>query len=711
MDVHLGQNQECQTYDPQQKDRASNVTLWMRYLPQWVLAQDVDQLLYDISPAYFLFEPNGNVAASAQLSCNTFWKYLGRPENKQILDYILLSKKLERVELESVWIYDQTQLYAGVQSECEAALARELPRWLRERYVYQWLRTSPPPDTAIRVVEKTMRVRQPRNIIQHWILLRYAEALMRVGREVDANLALTNVFDHSPSKRFRAMQLLNTDRSVMAESLRRARKSQRATLITMLSIQRPSARMQDMEEVWRLQPQSTYWLFLAMRELNKIEDRIHTGKNGDVRSDTISTVRLEKFLASVLPTGKRSWDEYVQLMLVQCALVRHDHTLANHRMAALGSPKDERVASYKRVLAVFNNIVTGAIHSKKEQEQLADMLLDVLADERLTRANIQRKVAQSLMRLAAARYARSGAIALGGLYNDMSSYWQGTEYFSQLWEAVATPAILHDVLKVLTTNAAPKLKALLQQTSDPQPREVYQLLSLTYSNIGNFSDAADAARRSETLIEDPIQRYREINDLEPFWPRWVGELRKTYRRWRASELYDSLAVLQLRACTNQSSSRDKILYAHALYSTTWYGSAWDLSQLTRSVDAYSTAYDSYGLRSDIYKWVLSTVPLRHRLHPSHSDYYEMKRSIVAYKNALASARSVEDRSEAAFMLALCDRRRQESIQQRTKQTFWSSDLVKIDHRKLEDYYKHYGATMFAVRNTCPLIASYLRSDS
>lgn len=690
--------------DPNGVDASNNISEWMTALGPSVRRSDIEIILYHTDPNSFQSSVDAR-PLTERFPGNTFIAYVCRPENREVLTYLELAKEIERLELNADWVYRLDHYYAAARAMAEKGLQRKPPQWLRQRFLYQWLRTYPLPDAVVYVLDKEFSGKAATTTIQRWILLRYAEALHSKNRPVDANLAVCEVFDMCPSKRPRALQLLDTKPHVTDATFQKASKRQRLILKTMLAMRDPLPRMTDVRSVYRLDPSSRYWIFLATRELDKLEDDLaewNTGRKRVPKVDRI--IELETFLTSTLPLKNAEWECYVRLMLAQCATLRHDHRAAIEQLTSMKHRPTKALDHQHAVLLAYHYIATGEIHGMAKQERLAKLLLEVRQEPEPTPDTTSMWVATSLAQLASREYAKSGSTALAFLYSTYFLYGQWVADY----EPYATSTMLNSALRILEGKELPNVSRFLSTGQPPSLEYMHQRLSCAYASEGRFRDAATSARAWESARGVDQYSISDVNGLEPFWPRYVGARRFTLRRWRASVLYDSLAMLEELAKQANTPCRTLLHRAHALYSTTYYGSSWRLSRMERGEDEPSKAPKESTYRTLAFKELPDRS--RHSISiGSNADYYSLRRAIAAYRKASACASSEAERSEAEYMLALCDRNRQLSVLGLSHRSYVVDPLDRINHSAFRKYYRRYGGTSFAQRYNCPTLRAYAGS--
>ncbi|MBS1561124.1 MAG: hypothetical protein JSS89_05925 [Bacteroidetes bacterium] len=695
-----GYERSVTSYDPSGKDASANVDDWMEVLGSSVRRKDVETILYGTAPEEFFAVMYGGSGPS-RYSDNSFITYVLKPENVHVLNYILLAKEMERLELSSTWVYNLEQHYTTVRGLLEKGLSKRMPTWLRQRYIYQWLRAYPVDSNVVWLLDREIGHGKSSSTIHRWILLRYAQALNAVHRPVDANLALCEVFDRCPSKRRRALQLFNTDTAALEQTFARASRKERVLLLTMVAMRDPSSRMVDVRRVYRLDRTSRYWLFLATRELNKIEDYLSGPGWEERRTLEPHRVReLESFLASTLPTGNAEWNCHIGLMLAQCATLRHAHDAAYRRLMSIKyRPTPALEYQYSTILA-FHYISTDRIHSRDDAERLASLLKALNHEPEASCDTSSKRVVSSLAQLASGAYAKRGSFAMAALFSTFgpTGWWSGP------WESVMTSTTLKEILSILQGDTLPNVHELLKSSIPSSLQSIHQLLSLAYCAEGRFAEAAASARVCENAPAFGDTFISDINELDPFYPRWVGRRRTVIKRWKASVLYDSLARLERMAIVKNVTARTLLDRAHALYSISYFGSAWYLSRSSRSDEMHSGRAVPYW--PSLFYSSLPPMSVTSTYNGSNKDYYLLERSINAYQRAREAASSTEERSEAEFMLALCEENRSAFLQDAPVQFSHQWPTKKNDHAAFRTYYRRYGNTEFAKRSFCPLLAEY-----
>lgn len=332
------------------------------------------------------------------------------------------------------------------------------------------------------------------------------------------------------------------------------------------------------------------------------------------------------------------------------------------------------------------------------------------------------------MRLTAAEYARRNNRTLAALYNSYAESHSTAGLYEHdvqnivSWYSYAEIDTWHYLFDLndyqqLRTYVLGRdfsgLQRFLATGAHPTSLDLNILGAYLHAGIERFDMAAQLYREVELQANYPLHPdYFSMQSTDPFWSRDVGPRRRSFRRYLRSELYDSLSVLQRKANATSATAREILQYAHALYSISFHGVSWYLSRGERHNVPERFDHVAAGRDGSLFSRIVIPQARRSPFAGTNTDYYDLQRVERTFRKALQRATNDDERGEAEFMLALCDRDRQVNRHLLLDVNPFTNDLFSlVSFAKFQKYYNRYGSTPFAQRSWCPLLATNVRRST
>ncbi|RMF24193.1 MAG: hypothetical protein D6765_12095, partial [Bacteroidetes bacterium] len=222
------------------------------------------------------------------LKGNRFAQHLKRHQCTETVDYLLFAKRCEPyVTLREPWLQTLPQREAmhALIAEGRRKFLQTRSQYLRLRYAYQLVRLA----HYARDYEKALDLydylmpkidpvisRMEDSILPYWILGHKAGALRALGRNVEASYLYALIFGRCPSKRESAFRsfLIRSDEE-WAECLRLCESdTERSFLYALRAHQRDAHAVEEMREIYALDPASPFLEPLLAREIAKLERQL-----------------------------------------------------------------------------------------------------------------------------------------------------------------------------------------------------------------------------------------------------------------------------------------------------------------------------------------------------------------------------------------------------------------------------------------------------
>lgn len=272
----------------------ANIREWREAAGNSASEADVRKILYHL-PAHKFFRQLPDT-----LSSNTFVQTLKRANNKPLMDYLLLSKKIEgALNKTDEWggvSYDFDEAKALIP-ETKAMYEKATSPFLKLRTAYQWMRLTQDLRENQRIYSSYIAPIQSNSWIKgsafYYTVVKSDDATRDLWEMNDwygtetpklstsaasaRNVQLAKAFQLAKDKRFRLMQLF--DRTQLTASVTAAQSVQdKATLHIMHGLRDPGRTLATMQAVYNLDPTNESLKMLVAREINKIEDWLLTTK-------------------------------------------------------------------------------------------------------------------------------------------------------------------------------------------------------------------------------------------------------------------------------------------------------------------------------------------------------------------------------------------------------------------------------------------------
>lgn len=248
-----------------------NLAEWYAYFGGKVDKESIDELIYKLpydGPSGPLFK-------------NKLYRYFKEGADKEVMNYILFSKKVEI--LLNIDIWSDVELNVP---QCEWALSKAVEQskasktdMLKLRYAYQAIVIAYYLADTKRLDEVYNNLVLPLNsnsVIAVWCTF-YKSNMIVNQAERFKQLAL--VFEKSRSKNVYIFQHFPTDPEVVSQILKRCQTpEEEAAVYCVLAFKNPARAMDQIKKIASLNPRTNLLDILLVREINKMEDWYYTDR-------------------------------------------------------------------------------------------------------------------------------------------------------------------------------------------------------------------------------------------------------------------------------------------------------------------------------------------------------------------------------------------------------------------------------------------------
>lgn len=265
----------------------ANVREWQERFCMMASATHIYELIYE-STLYDLRElrntlTSKNMPLPVSLRGNRFAAYIERNKCLETVDYLIFAKRCEPF----VTVVDAWELSANGEAAMRGLIEEGLRYFLdtesyyiRLRYAYQLVRLAHylrDYERTIELYEYLMpKIDNDPSIFDYWILGHKAGAMLKLGQRIEASYLYAKIFEHDFGKRESAYRSfdIRTEEEWQACLLLCATDKERATLYALRASAPDSKALEDMREIYRLDPDSPHLNTLLIKELKRLEKNL-----------------------------------------------------------------------------------------------------------------------------------------------------------------------------------------------------------------------------------------------------------------------------------------------------------------------------------------------------------------------------------------------------------------------------------------------------
>jgi hypothetical protein len=281
-------NTYFQGYELMQHDQ--NVAEWNTRICENALPEDIKEVIYQTSKETLELLRTATLSRSMQvpypINNNTFAKYLKRQKCTETVEYLLYAKECEpHVIAGDPWEETRRNVDAmeNLIKRGKGLFKDTKSQYLRLRYAYQLVRLAHYAglhQQALELYDFLMPKLdlyefdgQP-SLIYYWVLGHRAGALQALDNYPEAAYLYSLIYAHCPSKRvsaFRSFKIRSDEEWKAALRLCQT-DTERATLFAMRAGARDSRALEEMQEIYRLDPKNPFLEVLLVKEIQELEE-------------------------------------------------------------------------------------------------------------------------------------------------------------------------------------------------------------------------------------------------------------------------------------------------------------------------------------------------------------------------------------------------------------------------------------------------------
>jgi len=731
--------------DPMGNDRKRNIEEWQREIQEKINPDDIYQIQYKTEPESFVhsFETN----ALKEYLTNPFIKILATEKKyKDILDYLVFAKKAEASETDPDNNYfeqwgdnaDKSENYKlkkKLLEEAEEKLEKVKSSFLKDRYAFQLVRLSwqtgqyQKASDAYDIFFKDIN---PNSLMNNWAGLFKAMSLDRLNRKQEANRFYIHVFDNSDEKKLRSVQLFNRNLPVPENFTNR----EKSLVYVINSINFPGRALDRMEKIFELDKKNKYLPFLAMREINKLEDWMISSvylkseqdplycsyeynpdnmkeddpyyvKKKNLETDMEYLKKFKAFLNQLYEnTVLQEQKDYYSLALAHLSLLEENSQECKLYLSRISSNAGLSIQIQKQLEELWISIKTDNILSDTFKQKYITGLKDLLKkiadyNNSVNKPGEENKISYTFALSLAEEYKKRGDIVTYCLLKNISnikkdSFGGGLSctsvYSSDFYGSIrqfdfyASVSDMDRLIAFVRKNNKTDFEKYLAE----QPLmtiDAYKDLKGTIAfRNKDLKTAFETFASMDQDYWDSNYDYKNYLNEDPFIPKGLyNDNRRDFSyKFNKTDFVKTLLNLEKIAIgKNKQKAADAYLkLGHAFFNTSIFGNAWMMT--------------SYGW-SNNYTYYYKNIDC---LTPWIRDYITASIATVYYEKALSVAVENEQKAYATLML---------------NRTHWHNVMFTGNKKEKElaakyaiEYFENYaGKTAFDKQNECKGYEAYL----
>lgn len=596
------------------------------------------------------------------LQGNSFAEFVFEKKCTETLEYLLFAKRCEpHVVANDRWQApprDKEAMQALI-AEGQREFKRTKSAYIRLRYAYQLIRLahysgqyeqvlSLYDDLLPKVNKKAARWNE--SIIPWWIEGHRAGALLRQGDNVQASYLYTLVFQNCPGRRASAYQsfLIKTDEE-WAACLRLCQTDEeRATLYAIRAAGADSKALEEMQEIYKIDPKNQLLEGLLVQEVRKMERNLLGLEFNDEKEHNKRlyklpkpyagkyVIDLQRFTRKCREEGEVQRPELWYLAEGYLEFLAGDFYAAQQTFQAVEPMLDDKVL--KEQLAIFQLALKIASFEKPdaEAEQFA---YDLITDDLRYR---QYKSLPDFLK-----------DKMAWLY--LQNRQPGKAFLSEHPLSDLKPNPQLDILDNLIATALKPEESELEHLL-LQENPLYTLLDIKATllmSTGQFEAAMETYKRM------PTENWNDFGQYNPFRETFKDCL-SCYTRpdsaglssyYNKGELLTELLDLDYKSKGDlEGAARHYYRLGLASYNMSYYGFAWKAMDFFRSGSTWSKLHKAKAEQGDSRVYDYWKYPFGNRENTG------LGRALFFFEQARTLATTQEMAAKAAFQAARCEQK-------------------------------------------------------
>jgi hypothetical protein len=621
---------------------------WTAYCGTTVKKADAKKLVNkfawkDLNNLYFHLEKNQPLKIPDSVKQNSMTGYFMQSKDLEALGYIMYAKQVEPYVLggDGDWSAiqrDSLKMAKLIKSGQQLFTAAKKDIF-KQKYAYQFLRLAHYSERYADVInwyDEYAAKTTSNSVLQPLCLALKAGAMFHSGQQKEAAYLFSKVFAVSSAKRI--SNYLGFVWSVDSKADKKdylalcKNDKEKAAMLALFNLGNTSNGLEDLKEIYKLNPASEELEVLVVREINKLEEKYLTpamqktpgGKPfyftwADERTDSIMTdaekevIAMASFLHNAAQSKSVKNAGLLETAAGYAAHMVKDYTSAKKYLAAAEKmPLTQKVKEQW----VLTNLLVTINEKNKIDAAFEDQLVPSLQwlEERVKAEKIEtleywdvqqwRTIYRNLMsEILAKRYHEQGDLAKETLCIGAADHiMKGKEnYYGSLngIDFLRNNLMSKDVEKLyalIETKQPNKFESYLFTHNSVTKKEVVDFAGTSYLRDYDYAKAIDWFKRSadkKALNKNPF-----LDVLYDVEEQLVSE-----KKFSITKLAFTQEMLKLEQAAKQPATAAASYYKMALgmYNMTYYGHTWEMVQYYRSgSDGYAIPKNATGFQKEYY---------------------------------------------------------------------------------------------------------------
>jgi|GEM_PF-1746653 len=376
-------------FEPEYK-QDDNIKEWNTFLGNFFKDEDIAELIYEVDKDTLIKASFGTYNG-----VNPVLQHLVKNNKKEILDYIAFAKQCEDYcNIDTYW---QTKPEDGGEAdlikEGKIGTIKSKSWFIKLRYAFQTvklLHLYNKLNECIVFYDRFIDVLKVKSIIKYWAMDHKAGALMKVGKRAEGLYLFTRVFAECPSRRYSAYYSFKVDSDREWDEILSLciNNDEKAVLYFLRGINPVSVALEEIENIYELNPQSEYLQILALKEINKLENELLSRdlenanylfikKNkGDFKNKQLLDylIKFKILIDDILNSKKQTNTEFWQIISAYTDFLNSNYKSAGEKLINISSEN----INYERQINIIKTAITVCSAVKIDdvyENNLIDLLL------------------------------------------------------------------------------------------------------------------------------------------------------------------------------------------------------------------------------------------------------------------------------------------------------------------------------------------------
>ncbi len=638
-------------FDQEKVQLVDNVSEWQTRTCEDASKEDIAQIIYKASirslEVIRTAAKSRTLELPTNLSKNSFAAFLEEKQCIETIDYLIFAKECEPHVVAPANAWDAPKRdTVSMNNLIEAGIKKFRKtdsHYIRLRYAYQIIRLAHYKKNYQHTIDLwellTPKIDAHPSIIDYWILGHKAGAMREMGQHVEASYLFSLIFQHSPSKRASAYRsfLIKTDEEWQKCLELCQSDTERAVLYTIRANNNEALLVEEMEHIYRLDPDNEHLEILLIKEIRRLE-KDHLGyefnqeKRKNKRFYKIPRkegdhflIRLQQLIHKIIKDDTIHNIDLWRIADAYLEVLAGDYYAAEKSFLKLeGTIKDEKLLEQFKVFKLALDICQlDEIDNEDE-----DVISNIIRKNEQYKAN--KDFAPFLFDKLAYDYSQQDEI--GKAFR--------SQYTTNDLKYNLPIGIIEDLISICKKEEHSKLERALISKNDGS-----SILNDLLDMKGNYYFAQHQLEAAAEIYRElPVEILNQYQ-VNPFTERIKDCVHcgpRDTTRYNKVQLIDEMLKLKYEGYSDAINGPEafyELGLAH--YNMTFYGNAWDIIDYFRSGS-------NWGFTNEKNKYYLYDTPY------GNVEYKDCSEALFYFEKARLLAKDKELGAKAAFMAAKCE---------------------------------------------------------